>query len=168
MQPTPDRDNPQPMLTPDLSDPLPALLDSERDALIARIVERVSHEIPDYATAPPAVVTARFTAIVDDMIRSLIARDPSHLTNLLERTTRKRLAQGYTIHALIIAANIVSEVASEMIRRRMAADPEQQTIALRRVNNLISIGRSVMSRCHLDVVVNQIPQRRSSAQDVGD
>ena len=168
MQPTPDWDYPQPMLIPDLSDPLPALLDSERDVLIAHIVERVSHEIPDYVTAPPAVVTARFTAIVDDMIRSLIARDPSHLTNPLERTTRKRLAQGYTIHALIAAANIVGEVFSARITLQSALDPARQAIALRRISNLIGTSRSVMSRCHLDVVMNQIPQRRSSAQDVGD
>ena len=157
-----------PPFTPDFSDPLPMLLEAEREALITRIVERVRREIPDYAAAPTAVVIARFTAIVNDVIRSLIERDPSPLTHLLERTTRKRLAQGYSITALITAANIVGEVFSAMIYRHITADLERQTIALRRVNNLIGTSRSVMSRCHLDVVVNQMPQRRAISTDEGE
>ncbi len=168
MQPTADWDNPYPLLTPDLNDPLPALLEAEREALITGIVERVRREIPDYAAAPLGVVTARFTAIVNDVIRSLVTRDPSPLTQPLERTTRKRLAQGYSITALIIATNIVGDVFSAMIRRCMADDPQREAIVLRRISNLIGTSRSVISRCHLAAVVNQMPQRRTIAQDEGE
>ncbi len=168
MQPMSDWNNQYPMLTPDLSDPLPALLEAERAALIESIVERVRREIPEYTAALPGIVTARFTAIVNDMTHSLVARDPSHLTTPLERTTRKRLAQGYSINALIVATNIVGEVFSELIRRRMTADPQRQAVALRRVSNLIGTSRSVISRCHLAVVVNQVPETRRTAEAEGD
>jgi hypothetical protein len=143
------------MPAPDPQDPLPSLLTAERGALIAQIAGRVHREIPDYQAVALEVVAERYTLIVDAVIRSLINYDPSQLTSVLEQAGRARLAQGYTVDALLTAATIVEESFSDAVRRHITSDPDRQTANVRRVVNLVGTARHVLSRLNLDAVLKR-------------
>ena len=138
-------------------DPLPALLQAQRAALIREIAARVHAEIPDYHQLPLDTVTARFTAIVDALILSLATRDPSHFTNFVERVGRQRLDQGFAIDSLLTAAAIVQDVALQTIPPALAADPGLQASVIRRITSLLHFARLVLGRQHLDTVVHRDP-----------
>lgn len=155
------------MSTPAAENALAGCLQAQREALITRIAARIQAEIPDYAAAPPMVVRTRYTAIVDAMCHSLTTHNPAHLTTLLEQAARERLAQGYTIDALLTAANIVQQEFTTMVTREMGADPTLP-IATQRINNLTGTARHVMSRFHLDAVMKQPPATRRAVDKVRD
>ena len=156
------------MSLPAAGNPLAVCLQDQREALIMRITARIHAEIPDYATASPALVRTRYTAIVDAMSRSLTTHNPSHLTSLLEQAARERLAQGYTIDALLMAADIVQQEFIVTITHELTADPGLEATTTRRVNNLVGTSRHVMSRFHLDAVMKQGPGTKQATDQAGD
>lgn len=135
------------------------ILRAQRAAMIEIIARRIHQEIPDYRTVPLSIVTDRFTAIVDAMIASLTAYDPTHLTQVLEQTGRQRLVQGYGIQALLTAADIVEQTMAPVLTRELADDLDLQTSTIRRLTSLVRTGRHILSRINLDEVVKQGPKK---------
>ncbi|HMA35889.1 MAG TPA: hypothetical protein VKY74_15605 [Chloroflexia bacterium] len=144
-------------------DPLPALLEALRPTLISQISTRVHTEIPDYQNVPLEIVTERYAAIVDALIKSLATHEPSHFTNYVERIGRTRMNQGYTINGLLTAAAIVQDVALQTIPPALAADPEAQASMVRRITSLLHFARLVLGRQHLDTVVHPDPSHPGRA-----
>ena len=147
------------MSGPTPTDRIAQILRDQRPAMIETIARRIHQEIPDYRTVPLPIVTDRFTAIVDAMIASLIAHDPTHLTQVLEQTGRQRIVQGYGIGALLTAADIVEQTMTPILTRELADDPDFQASTIRRLTSLIRTARHVLSRINLDEVVKQGPKK---------
>lgn len=135
------------------------ILRAQRTAMIDVIARRIHQEIPDYHNVPLPTVTERFTAIVDAMIASLTAYDPTHLTQVLEHTGRQRIVQGYGIDALLTAADIVEQTMGPVLTRELADDPDLQAGTLRRLTSLVRTARHILSRINLDEVVKQGPKK---------
>jgi hypothetical protein len=144
---------------PTPTDRIAQILRDQRPAMIETIARRIHQEIPDYHTVPLPIVTDRFTAIVDAMIASLTAHDPTHLTQVLEQTGRQRIIQGYGIGALLTAADIVEQTMTPILTRELADDPDFQMSTIRRLTSLIRTARHVLSRINLDEVVKQGPKK---------
>jgi hypothetical protein len=147
------------MSGPNPADRIANILRAQRPAMIETIARRIHQEIPDYQTVPLAVVTDRFTAIVDAMIASLTAHDPTHLTQVLEQTGRQRIVQGYGISALLTASEIVEQTMAPVLTRELDDDPDLQASTIRRLTSLVRTARHVLSRINLDEVVKQGPKK---------
>jgi hypothetical protein len=147
------------MSGPNPADRIADILRAQRPAMIETIARRIHQEIPDYQTVPLAVVTDRFTAIVDAMIASLTAHDPTHLTQVLEQTGRQRIVQGYGISALLTASEIVEQTMAPVLTRELDDDPDLQASTIRRLTSLVRTARHVLSRINLDEVVKQGPKK---------
>jgi len=141
------------------ADRIAEILRVHRATMIEIIARRIHQEIPDYQTAPLSIVTERFTAIVDAMIASLTAHDPTHLTQVLEQAGRQRIVQGYGIQALLTAADIVEQTMTPVLTRELADDPDLQASTIRRLTSLVRTARHILSRINLDEVVKQVPKK---------
>jgi hypothetical protein len=140
-------------------DRIAEILRVHRATMIQIIARRIHQEIPDYQTAPLPIVTERFTAIVAAMIASLIAYDPTHLTQVLEQAGRQRIVQGYGIQALLTAADIVEQTMAPVLTRELADDPDLQAGPIRRLTSLVRTARHILSRINLEEVVKQGPEK---------
>jgi hypothetical protein len=137
-------------------DPLVALLRVHHDSLAGMVVRRARAEAPGYDAMPVAVLMERITSTLDAIGASLEARDPSRLAHYLEDLVRARLKEGLRIEALLLVWQLIEEALHELVARELAADPETQASASRRLDTIISTGRHVVGRVHLAEVVNRV------------
>jgi hypothetical protein len=144
----------EPMNAQDAQERLVGLLRAHREALIAEFIRRAQAAIPAYATVPHAVLVERFSGSTDSIIRCLGERDLSVLSQYLEESTRRRLQNGVTIEAQMLAAQIMETTIRELVSRELAAEPDVLAGALRRVDMFATTSRNIMSRANLAAVLS--------------
>ena len=137
-------------------DPLVALLRVHHAAMAATVVRRARAEAPGYETMSVVVLTERITATLDSIIGSLAARDPSLLAHYLEDLVRERLREGLSIGSLLLVWQLMEEALHELVARELAADPDLQAAASRRLDTITGTGRHVVGRVHLAEVVSRV------------
>ena len=137
-------------------DPLVALLRVHQGALADTVVRRARAEAPGYAAIALAVLTERISATLETISASLAARDPSRLAHYLEALVRDRLREGLSIESLLLVWQLIEEALHELVARELAADPDVQVAASRRLDSIISTGRHVVGRVHLAEVVSRV------------
>jgi hypothetical protein len=137
-------------------DPLVALLRVHHVSLAGTIVRRARAEAPGYGAMPVAVLTERIAGTLDTIGASLEARDPSLLAHYLEDLVRARLKEGLRIEALLLVWQLIEEALHELVVRELAAEPEIQAAASRRIDAIVGTGRHVVGRVHLAEVVNRV------------
>ncbi len=134
------------------------VLIARRDAMIATYLQQLQAAVPRYATLTVADLIPSFERLFDTLIATLRERDVSILARLLEQATYARIAEGFSAESQIMASRLIEAIIRDTLTHGLADDPSVLASALRRVDQVASVGRTVIGRILLAHMTESPPE----------
>jgi hypothetical protein len=128
---------------------LNTLLNEVRDDLDQVVCEQLqSSHAPHYRTADPRVLADRSARLVDAFTRSA-DDNPAHLLNHVRRIAEERISEGYHLHEIQMALNILEREAWQLVITRVAErDALVEQLGL--VTGIIGAAKDQLARVYLE------------------
>src|SRR4051794_10674929 len=123
---------------------LAAVLREHREQLIEALVEQAPAAGSGYEQATPTELRPRMTVVVDACIGSIAGRNPELLGRFMRAAGEARVAEGYSLEALITLAMFTEGALSDTAEIAFEDEPERRKEARSLIRGLIATAERVL------------------------